>query len=262
MSVRSHLTPAQTRQQKSHERVRREILLAAAEVFARRGYAAATLADLAEAAGYAPPSLYRYFESKEEIFSSLIELLKRELFGTFELPVDRDRPLPARLETLLRAQFELMRERRELFAVLLANRPPVGPERSTVQDLRAGLALYEARLAEWLRRHVARHELRCPVELVARTLAGVSHAFHSCHMRGRDDTPVAEQARLVVDLALHGVRAAAPSSPKPPNLQESRTCTPVTPSPPSSPPSRSPRAATRPTRPRSPRSGPPPAPSR
>jgi AcrR family transcriptional regulator len=214
MSVRSQPapTPAQTRQLRTHERVRREILLAAAEVFARRGYASATLADLAEAAGYAPPSLYRYFESKEEIFSSLTELLKRELFGTFELPVDRDRPLPARLEALLRSQFELMRERRELFAVLLANSPPAGPEKEPVQGLRAGMALYEAHLAEWLRRHVGRRELRYPVELVARTLAGVSHAFHSCHISGRDHTPVAEQARLVVDLALHGVRAAGPSS--------------------------------------------------
>jgi AcrR family transcriptional regulator len=93
MSVRSIPTPAQTRQQQAHQRVRREILLAAAGVFARRGYAAATLADLAEAAGYAPPSLYRYFKSKEEIFSSLTDLLKQELFATFELPVDRALPL-------------------------------------------------------------------------------------------------------------------------------------------------------------------------
>jgi AcrR family transcriptional regulator len=211
MTVRASPSPAQTRQQRTHQRVRRDILLAAAEVFARHGYAAATLADLAEAAGYAPPSLYRYFRSKEEIFSSLIQLLKQELFATFELPVDRDLPLPARLEALLRAQFELMRNRREIFAVLLASRPAADPEESPLPDLRAGVALYEAHLAEWLRRHVARRELRCPVELAARALTGVSHAFHSCHVGGHHETTVAEQVRQVVDLALHGFQAASPS---------------------------------------------------
>lgn len=213
MTVRgaSSPSPAQTRQQRTHQRVRRDILLAAAEVFARHGYAAATLADLAEAAGYAPPSLYRYFKSKEEIFSSLTELLKGELLGTFELPVDRGQPLAARLEALLRAQLELMRERRVLFGVMLAIQPEAEAGRAPVPELRAGMALYEAHLTEWLRRHVDRRELRCPVELAARALAGVSHAFHRCHVSGSDDTPVAEQARQVVDLALHGFQAAGPS---------------------------------------------------
>jgi len=210
MSVRSTTSPARSRQQQAHQRVRREILLAAARVFARHGYAAATLSDLAEAAGYAPPSLYRYFKSKEEIFSSLTGLLKRELHGTFERPVDRSQPLPARLEALLRSQFELVRERREVFAVLLANQPAASGQ-AVVPDLRAGLALYEADMAAWLRRHVARRELRCPVALAARALTGVSHAFHTCHVAGGDSTPAAEQARLVVDLALHGFQAAAPS---------------------------------------------------
>jgi TetR/AcrR family transcriptional regulator, copper-responsive repressor len=211
MPVRATPSPAQTRQQRTHQRVRRDILLAAAEVFARHGYAAATLADLAEAAGYAPPSLYRYFKSKEEIFSSLTELLEGELLGTFERPVDRGQPLAARLEALLRAQFELMRERRVLFGVLLASQPAAEAGRSSAPDLRAGMARYEAHLAGWLRRHVARGELRYPVELAARALAGISHAFHGCHVSGSDDTPVAEQARQVVDLALHGFQATGPS---------------------------------------------------
>jgi AcrR family transcriptional regulator len=208
MVVRASPTPAQARQQKSHQRVRREILLAAASVFARHGYASATLADLAEAAGYAPPSLYRYFKSKEEIFSSLTDLLKGELEATFELPVDRALPLPARLEALLLAQFALVRERREVFAVLLSNFSveEAGPAR--LADVRAGMAIYEAQMTGWLRRHAARRELRCPFELAARTLAGLSHAFHHGQVHGgAESTSLAEQARRVVDLALHGISA-------------------------------------------------------
>jgi AcrR family transcriptional regulator len=208
MTIRVATLPAQLRQRQAHQRVRREILLAAAGVFARRGYASATLADLAEAAGYAPPSLYRYFRSKEEIFSSLTELLKGELEATFEAPVDRSLPLQARLEGLLQAQFTLVRERREVFAVLLADPPAgeAGPAR--LADMRAGMASYEAQVAGWLRRHAARRELRCSVELAARALAGLSHAFHQCQVHGgAGSAPPADQARRVVDLALHGIRA-------------------------------------------------------
>jgi AcrR family transcriptional regulator len=213
MSVRVATSPAQARQRQTHQRVRQEILLAAAGVFARRGYASATLADLAEAAGYAPPSLYRYFRSKEEIFSSLTELLKGELRATFEAPVDRALPLKARLVVLLQAQLMLVRERREVFAVLLSDPPAgeAGPPR--LADMRAGLASYEAQLAGWLRRHALRRELRCSVELAARALAGISHAFHQSQVHGgAGSAPPADQARRVVDLALHGISAVPTAS--------------------------------------------------
>jgi AcrR family transcriptional regulator len=213
MSVRVTTSPAQARQRQAHQRVRREILLAAAGVFARRGYASATLAGLAEAAGYAPPSLYRYFKSKEEIFSSLTELLKAELEATFEAPVDRTLPLEARLEALLHAQFTLVRERREVFAVLLSDPPAgeAGPAR--LADMRAGLAIYEAQMAGWLRRHAARRELRCSVELAARALSGISHAFHQFQVHGgAGAASPADQAHRVVDLALHGISAVPTAS--------------------------------------------------
>jgi len=213
MSVRVSPSPAQTRQQRTHERTRREILLAAAGVFARHGYAAATLADLAEAAGYAPPSLYRYFKSKEEIFSSLTELLKAELSATFDQPVDRAQALPSRLEALLEAQFALVRERREVFAVLLSYRPVAEAGPAPLADVRAGMAIYEAQMTAWLRRHAARRELRCPVELAARALAGLAHAFHHCQVHGgADSAPPVEQARRIVDLALHGIGAVPTSA--------------------------------------------------
>jgi len=192
------------RRERAREHTRRDILLAAAEVFAARGYAAATLAELAEASGFAAPSLYRYFASKEEIFRSLVELLVEEMQATFDEPIDRSLPLSVRIETLLRVQARLAESRRAAFRLVHdagtdAPLPPVlkpGP--------RAGLAFFESRLLEWLRRNTAPSELRVPVELAARTLAGVAYAFHSCD--DSDLSPV-DSARTVVDLALNGIAA-------------------------------------------------------
>ena len=64
------------------------------------GIAPLIQSELADAAGYAPPSLYRYFRSKEEIFESLREMLHSEFQAIFEGPVDRAQPLAARLADL------------------------------------------------------------------------------------------------------------------------------------------------------------------
>jgi AcrR family transcriptional regulator len=193
-----------SRRERARAEARQDILLAAAEVFARRGYAQATLAELAAAAGFAAPSLYRYFASKEEIFRSLVDLVCRELDATFEVPVDRSAPLAARLETLLSAQFQLAESRRTVFAMLRDVGAEAPDDLRRLGSPRAGLAFYEERLADWLKRNTARGELRHPVAVAARAFAGIVFAFRPNHDEGEADLP-----RLVVTLALEGIAPAS-----------------------------------------------------
>jgi AcrR family transcriptional regulator len=194
------------RRERARAEAREDIILAAAEVFARRGYAAATLAELGAAAGFAAPSLYRYFHSKDDIFRSIVELVRRELGETFDLPVDRDLPLAARLEALLEAQYRLVERRRDAVAAL---RDPAAATIVRGRDegsLAPGFAFYEERLAAWLAQHASRDELRPPPEVAARAFAGVLFAFHP-----RDgESCGGERNRLVVALVLEGIAAPAP----------------------------------------------------
>lgn len=52
---------------------RAQLLTVAAQLFAERGYARATTAELARAAGVSEPIIYRHFKSKRDLFVSLIE---------------------------------------------------------------------------------------------------------------------------------------------------------------------------------------------
>ncbi len=52
---------------------REQLLDAAAELFAKEGYARATTAQLAKAAGVTEPIIYRHFASKRDLFVALIE---------------------------------------------------------------------------------------------------------------------------------------------------------------------------------------------
>ncbi len=199
MSVRT----STDRRQRARERSRRDILLASAEVFARRGFASATLAELAEAAGYAPASLYRYFTSKEEIFRSLLALVESEFAATFQEPVDAGASLAARLEALLRAQYRLAQSRQPVFDLLAQT--PSGPDGRVLHDPSAGIAFYGELLLGWLRRHVRAGELRHAPEDVARAIAGIAFAFHQ-HQRAGGNAGLGHAA-LIVELALNGVAA-------------------------------------------------------
>lgn len=61
------------RSREGESEARGKLLAAAADLFARKGYAATTVREIVSAAGVTPPVLYYYFESKEGLF---LELMK------------------------------------------------------------------------------------------------------------------------------------------------------------------------------------------
>lgn len=204
---------ASARRERARERARRDILLASAEVFARRGYAAATLADLAESAGYAAASLYRYFESKEQIYRSIFELFVEEFSATFEAPADRSLPLGERLAALLRAQVRLAEVHRPLLPVLASPSPEVACTFAgqRVGDPGAGIAFYEQRFLAWLGANASARELRGSRQQAAQVVAGIAYAF--LHRVKRQPSDLTAEIPRIVDLALHGIAgAAAPPS--------------------------------------------------
>jgi AcrR family transcriptional regulator len=63
---------------------REQLLDCAAELFAKNGYARATTAQLAKAAGVTEPIIYRHFDSKRDLFVALIERTGRETIEAWE----------------------------------------------------------------------------------------------------------------------------------------------------------------------------------
>jgi AcrR family transcriptional regulator len=64
--------PRLTREE-SRQQTRTRLLDAAVQVFSRRGYQAATVDEIAEAAGYSKGAVYSNFSSKEELFLELLD---------------------------------------------------------------------------------------------------------------------------------------------------------------------------------------------
>ena len=73
--------------ERRRQRTREALLDAAAAVFARRGFAAASLDEIAEAAGYTRGAIYKHFTDKEDLLHEVCVRLNERSFAEFdELP--------------------------------------------------------------------------------------------------------------------------------------------------------------------------------
>jgi AcrR family transcriptional regulator len=86
---------------------RRELIeKAATQVFAERGYEAATMQEIAQAAGVVASVLYDHYRSKKELYVALLERHGRELIGeTIRSPANSDlrTELRQRIDDFLKA---------------------------------------------------------------------------------------------------------------------------------------------------------------
>ena len=77
-------SPADNRPKAEHgqETTRETLLLAAAEVYARRGYQRMTMENVLEQAGLSRPTLYKYFSNKHDLVNAALLLQATRLYQT------------------------------------------------------------------------------------------------------------------------------------------------------------------------------------
>ncbi len=83
------MSDKEARKKQITERRQEQILIAAREVFSKKGYAAATIPEIARLAGVAAGTIYLYYPSKRELFIALLKKISHtiEMFNIERMPV-------------------------------------------------------------------------------------------------------------------------------------------------------------------------------
>lgn len=139
------------------ESAREAILTSAARVFLRDGYQRATMRSIAKEAGYTASSLYTYFDSKETLFRSLRESLKRRGLEAIDRPMPKGLVFEQRLELLTLRITELALEMKEamlLYVVADAQLPD-----ETLEERLGHSRTYMQSLASWIEKTATPDEL-------------------------------------------------------------------------------------------------------
>lgn len=100
-----------------HQR-REQLLEAAGDVFASRGYHATSMDDLAEAAQVSKPVLYQHFASKLELYLALLDRTCDELVTVMEQALDSTEDNAERVVATMTAFYDLVSSQRAAFRLI------------------------------------------------------------------------------------------------------------------------------------------------
>jgi TetR/AcrR family transcriptional regulator len=211
--------PAKTR---DADRTRRQVLDAAEDLFARRGFDAASLAQIGETAGVSRGTPSYFFGSKEELYEAVLERMYADRTAALEpafAPLTRwaqaDEPAEA-LEAVLTGSvggYLAFLRGRPTFVDLFEREALAGGER--LARIERGSTVMEDAFAA-LREHGARHGLRdfdvaeAITCLVALGYMPIAHRGTLLRRQGLSlDAPgyVASRTRLIVGVLLHLLQA-------------------------------------------------------
>jgi TetR/AcrR family fatty acid metabolism transcriptional regulator len=185
------------------------ILDAAVRVFARKGYHAARVGDIAAEAGVAHGLLYHYFDSKEEVLESIFRGTWAELLGALEQVEKEVRPAGEQLRQVAAIVLRSWRNDPDLVRVLVrevARSPQLG---GRVDEIEKAFAVIE-RLIE---RGQKARELRRDVDarLAAWIVYGALEEILTGWVLGTlpdGDEAVADAERTVVQVFSGGLTTA------------------------------------------------------
>lgn len=140
------------------EVTKRRILEAALGVFRERGFNAATMREIAAAAGMAVGAAYYYFDSKDALVMAFYEQSQEEMGPALDAILTRGRTLEQRLRGIIGHKFEYFAPNRALVATLSAHIDPEHP----LSPFSAATAPIRDRDISFFARAVADSKLRMP----------------------------------------------------------------------------------------------------
>ena len=175
---------------------------AATDLFAQNGYTATTLDQIAARAGVTKPMLYRHFESKQELFMTLLERHRDQLAAA---PLDallstKGSPFEDRLTAMLEAWFAHADE--NPFVLLLLHDTSGDPRvNQLVEELHDRQRAADIALIREFAPHVPERELDALGEIIRSALSGLAQRSAQ-HPEADRASTIAALHRIILGLGV------------------------------------------------------------
>lgn len=147
------------------EATRQRILNAALGVFRERGFEAATMREIASAAGVAVGAAYYYFDSKDALVMAFYEQAQQEMAPELDRILGGSRTLEQRLRGIIGQKMEHFAPNRALVSALSAHIDPEHP----LSPFSAATAHIRDRDISFFARAVGDSKLRLPASILPYT---------------------------------------------------------------------------------------------
>ncbi|MEW5874817.1 MAG: TetR/AcrR family transcriptional regulator [Candidatus Zixiibacteriota bacterium] len=202
---------APSRKERERQSRRLEIVHAARTVFARHGFNSATLEEIAERAEFGKGTLYNYFDSKDDLFTAVMDDLFHDVRAIAEEVTVNGGALEETLLDYATRLIDYYRENYPFCRLLMREWLHTEPEAvdRRVAQVQRRVRDVAAPLAQFFRRATRNGEMhRGDPDIRANLFVGLIHHYYMHVAAPNPPTSrraVSAHARLVVSLFLNGV---------------------------------------------------------
>lgn len=193
------------------EQKRRDILDAAARVFSKHGFHAATVAQIAEEQGIGLGTFYRYFESKLDVFHAVIDEVMGEVAAVLAPEsATESQTLQAyrvQVERIGRGLFDAFQQNRALARLLFVEAPGISVELN--EKLQATVMFFGIATQAYLENGVTRGFLRKDLDVEVTALLVNSMVFEGVRQLAAKEDPadLSRWTKAITALMFDGVRS-------------------------------------------------------
>ncbi len=190
-------------------RERAEILDAAARVFRRRGYGAATVEDVANELGILKGSLYHYIKSKQELLYDVVVGPLRAANVAIDSVSEEGGTVQERIRKAIIAHIEVIHDQYPRLSIALLERLELPPEQ--LSEIRTLHRRYQEAWTALIREGAGAGVLREDIDPALTTLAilGMLNWATQWYQQDGRSTP-AEIGSAFASVALEGIRVTQP----------------------------------------------------
>lgn len=187
---------------------RTEILNQAEKIFAAKGFHNATMAEIANASGFATGTLYQFFEGKESLYNVMVSEKIDRMYSEIRIAANREEKLTDKIEKLVESHFHFVENNVDFCDLLIRG------EGLSLSD--KGTILRDKLIADYFN-HISFVEsiMRFGMEtrtlksgdprMMAYTLLGIIRSFFYYWMLTNQDAPLSDKVGCVSDIFLKGV---------------------------------------------------------
>jgi AcrR family transcriptional regulator len=191
---------------------RRAIIDAAAKVFVQKGYAAASIAEIAAVAGVSDGLIYRYFDDKRALLDVVLSEYFKKIVAKLESAARRDASFPEKVHDLISQHLRSFLEDLEFCRFFVSDVRSANDYRgSPVQKLNR---IYTRVFLKVLEEGVAEGKMKADLDprMVRDVVFGaVEHVAWGHALRGKA-IDIEDCARQLTEITLNGVALLKPSA--------------------------------------------------
>lgn len=178
----------------------------AVQVFARSGFHATSMNDVAEAAGVTKPVLYQHFDSKQDLYLALIDDVGHRMITAIQKATAGASSGKTQTELGFQAYFRWVADDHDAFLLLFSTQ--ANRDAAATKAIRKITSEAASAIAPLIAIEIDHEKQRT----IAHGLVGLAEGVSRRLVERGDDFDPDELGRLVANLAWAGLRAIGPSS--------------------------------------------------